>query len=165
MSADTNEIFDACRQGNTEKIRELYEGNPAILNAEDHKGFTPLILATYNNHPQAVDFLLAKGAATDPADGFANSALMGVCFKGYTEIAQKLLDAGAAVNQTNSNGATALTFAATFGHLKIAEMLLQKGADVRARDSRGKSPLDHAAIQGNQEMYDLLVRYANGDEL
>jgi len=163
MSKDQNEIFDACRQGNVEKIKELYEENPDIINAEDYKGFTPLILASYNDQPLAVDFLLEKGVVIDPPNGTANSALMGVCFKGYTDIAAKLLDAGAEVNQVNSNGATALTFAATFGHLAIAEMLLQKGADVHAQDARGKSPLDHAEIQGNQEMFDLLIRFANKD--
>ena len=122
MSLDQNEIFDACRQGNVEKVEKLYEVNPDIINAEDYNGFTPLILATYNNQPVIVDFLLRKGAVINSNDGSDNSALMGVCFKGYTEIAAKLLDAGAAVNQRNSNGATALTFAATFGHFEIAEM-------------------------------------------
>ena len=163
MATDPKEIFDACRQGNIEKIKELYEANPAILNAEDNKGFTPLILATYNNQAEAVDFLLEKGAAVDPPEASANSALMGVCFKGYADIAAKLLDAGAEVNQTNANGATALTFAATFGHLQIAEMLLKKGADVHIRDSRGKSPADHARMQENWPMYDLLEQYANKD--
>ncbi len=163
MSLDQNDIFDACRQGNVEKVEKLYEANPDIINAEDHKGFTPVILATYNNQAGIVDFLLQKGAVINSLDGSDNSALMGVCFKGYTEIAAKLLDAGAEVNQRNSNGATALTFAATFGHLAIAEMLLKKGADIHIKDTRGKSPLDHARIQENWEMYDLLKQYANRD--
>ena len=84
---------------------------------------------------------------------------MGVCFKGYTEIAKKLIDAGADVNQRNSQGAPALTFATTFGHLEIAKMLLEKGADLSLRDSRGKSPLDHAMIQENTPMVELIQQY------
>ena len=163
MFLDQHEIFDACRQGNLQKINELYQANPAVVNAEDHKGFTPLVLAAYNDQPAAVDFLLEKGAEVNPPAGSGNTALMGVCFKGFTEIAAKLLSAGAEVNQTNSSGATALTFAATFGHLAIAEMLLKKGADVNIRDARGKSPLDHARLQENWPMYDLLRPYANND--
>lgn len=161
MSLDQNEIFEACRQGDIDKIEKLYEVNPGIINAEDHKGFTPIILATYNNQPEAVEFLLRKGAVINSPDGSGNSALMGVSFKGYTEIAAKLVDAGAEVNQRNANGATALTFAATFGHLAIAEMLLMKGADIHIPDARGKSPLDHARMQENWDMYDLLEKYAN----
>lgn len=159
MSSDPNDIFDACRQGNIEKVKELYEENPDVITTSDFKGFTPIVLATYNNQPEVVDFLLEKGAKIDSEDG-ENSALMGVAFKGYTEIARKLIETGANVNQRNANGATALTFAATFGHIDIAKMLLKKGADIYVPDSRGKTPLDHARMQENWEMYDLLEKYA-----
>lgn len=164
MSANTSEIFDGCRQGNLEKVKELYELNNEIINARDLKGFTPIILASYNNQPEVVDFLLEKGVEINSPDGSDNSALMGVAFKGYTEIAKKLIGAGANVHQRNANGATALTFAATFGHLKIAEMLLERGADIHVPDARGKTPLDHARIQENWEMYDLIGKFAMGRE-
>ncbi len=153
------DIFDACRRGNKEEVERLYEMNPAVIHTEDYRGFTPLILAVYNNHPEVVDFLLQKGANPDIQDGAGNTALMGVCFKGYKDIALKLIEAGAAINMRNQNGATALTFAATFGHLQIAEWLLQKGADISLRDARGKSPLDHAYIQENDEMVALIERF------
>jgi ankyrin repeat protein len=94
-------------------------------------------------------------------DQVGNTALMGVCFRGYKEIAAMLLDAGVDIDQRNHQGATALTFAATFGHLEIAEMLLKHGADITARDVRGKSPLDHAAIQENWDMVALIEQYQN----
>lgn len=153
------DIFDACRKGNLRLVEKLYALNPEIIEAEDHKSFTPLILAAYNNQPEVVDFLLQKGVKTDPPEGAGNSALMGVCFKGYKNIAAKLIDAGADVNLRNANGATALTFAATFGHLEIAEMLLKKGADIFVPDIRGKSPLDHTIIQENILMIELLEKY------
>ena len=159
MPPNSSDIFDACRQGNLEKVQQLYETNPAIINEQDFKGFTPIILATYNNQSVVTDFLLEKGAEITSPDGSDNSALMGCAFKGYKDIAKKLIDAGANVNQRNANGATALTFAATFGHLEIAEMLLKKGADISISDVRGKSSLDHARMQENWEMYDLLVHY------
>ncbi|GAC1450271.1 MAG: hypothetical protein NVSMB7_12500 [Chitinophagaceae bacterium] len=160
LSAEPVQMFDACRRGNREEVEDLYEIAPDLIHAEDYKGYTPLILAVYNNHPGVVDFLLQKGAKTDVQDASGNTALMGVCFRGYQELAAKLIDAGAAVNQQNGSGATALTFAATFGHLQIAELLLKKGADVSLRDVRGKSPLDHARIQENDEMVALIERYA-----
>jgi hypothetical protein len=153
-------IFDACRRGDLEEVQALYKEDPQVINAVDMKGFTPLILAVYNDQPAVVEFLLDKGALLDSGDGAGNTALMGVCFKGYQNIAVKLIEAGADVNARNANGATALTFASTFGHLGIAEMLLQKGADQSLADSRGKTPLDHARIQENEPMMALLKRYA-----
>jgi ankyrin repeat protein len=159
---DSSAIFDACRRNDLELVVRIYEENPESLAATDFKGFTPLILAVYNNSADVVDFLLEKGVEPDGQDAAGNTALMGVCFKGYTDMAKKLIDAGADVNIRNVNGATALTFVATFGHTQIAEMLLQKGADIDIPDVRGKTPLDHARIQENWPMYDLIAKYGEG---
>ncbi|HUC79895.1 MAG TPA: ankyrin repeat domain-containing protein, partial [Flavisolibacter sp.] len=102
-------IFDACRNGDVAILEKLYQENPAVVNAVDAKGFTPLILAAYNNQKEVVDFLLSHGAAVDAQDAAGNTALMGVSFKGYQDIARALIDAGADVNLRNSNGAPALT--------------------------------------------------------
>ena len=154
-----NEIFDACRNGDILTLQQLLTADTTLVNAVDMKGFTPLILASYNEQPEIVEILLRHGADINAQDAAGNTALMGVCFKGYKDIAKKLIDAGADINVRNSNGAPALTFAATFGHLQIAEWLLQKGADLSLRDSRGKSPLDHAVIQENEAMIELFERY------
>ncbi|MGN6618825.1 MAG: ankyrin repeat domain-containing protein [Ilyomonas sp.] len=154
------DFFEACRRGDKETVERLYEANPEIIHIKDTRGFTPLIIAVYNNEVEVADFLLNKGARAETRDENAgNTALMGVCFKGYKELAEKLIEAGADINQRNNQGATALTFAATFGHLEIAKMLLEKGADVNASDVRGKSPLDHAIIQENEKMIELLQSY------
>jgi ankyrin repeat protein len=159
MTAEQSGFFDACRRGDLAEAEQMLKANSTLINIEDVKGFTPLIIAVYNNQPAVVDYLLQKGAKLEMHDLSGNTALMGVCFRGYKELAKRLIDAGVDVDQRNHQGATALTFAATFGHLEIAEMLLQKGADINARDVRGKSPLDHAAIQENWEMVKLIESY------
>jgi ankyrin repeat protein len=153
-------FFDACRRGDLEEIQTIYKTDPQFIHLADPKGFTPLIIAAYNNQSHITPFLLEKGADTDAQDSAGNTALMGVSFKGYTPIAVQLLEAGADVNLRNSNGAPALTFAATFGHLRIAELLLQHGADSTLADARGKTPFDHARIQENEEMMELIHRYS-----
>ncbi len=153
------EIFDACRRGDLAKAAVLYEASPAVINMAGNKGFTPLIVAVYNDQPEMVDFLLLHGAHINAQDAAGNTALMGVAFKGYKAIAKKLIDAGADVNIRNSNGAPALTFAATFGQLEIAEWLLQKNADMFLPDNRGKTSMDHAVLQENEAMIVLIERY------
>ena len=162
MSKEQSDFFDACRKGDVETISRIYNEDETVIDIADVRGFTPLILAVYNNQPVAVDFLLSKGANTGSQDNSGNTALMGACFRGYREVANKLLEAGADVNQRNFQGATALTFAATFGQLEIADMLLSRGADLNVRDVRGKSPIDHAVIQENIPMIELLEKHMNG---
>lgn len=160
MTEETILFFDACRRGDLTQVEAMLTANTALINIEDIKGFTPLIIAVYNGQEAIADYLLSHGAATDMQDAAGNTALMGACFKGYKVMAKKLLAAGADVNQRNFQNATALTFAATFGQMEIARMLLAQGADVHARDVRGKSPIDHAVIQENEAMVVLLEKYA-----
>lgn len=62
---------------------------------------------------------------------------MGVCFKGYYDLAKLLVENGANVNVKNSMGGTALIYAATFNKLEIAQLLLENGADKSVKDNRG----------------------------
>ena len=77
-------------------------------------------------------------------DTSANTALMGVCFKGYTEVAKKLIDKGADLNVRNSMGSTALIYAVTFDNPEISKLLLQNGADASLKDGRGNTAQDYA---------------------
>lgn len=149
-------FLDACRKGDVADVNKMCELFPELINAADTKGFTPLIIAVYNNHPQVVKLLLQNGAHPNAQDLSGNTALMGACFKGFKECANLLIEEGADVNIRNGQGAPALTFAATFGQLEIAKMLLASGADKTFTDSRGKTPFDHARMQENEALMALL---------
>jgi hypothetical protein len=76
-------IFEVSRNGDLEKLKELYASDNAIINTADSKGFTPLILAAYNEQDEIVTYLLENGSDVNAKDLSGNTALMGVCFKGY----------------------------------------------------------------------------------
>ncbi|MEJ7911519.1 MAG: ankyrin repeat domain-containing protein [Chitinophagaceae bacterium] len=156
-------FIDACRRGDVKEVQQMCGLFQHLINEKDLKGFTPLIIAVYNKHPEVVSVLLQNGANVDAQDEAGNTALMGACFKGYPDLASMLLEAGAAINLRNFQGAPALTFAATFGQLGIAEMLLKKGAHSNLVDSRGKTSLDHASMQENSAMIDLLHQYSTNN--
>ena len=68
-------------------------------------------------------------------DAGGNTALMGVAFKGYADIAQLLIEQGADLNLQHGNGGTALMFAAIFGRNELVKLLLAHGADKFILDS------------------------------
>lgn len=149
-------FLDACRRGDSGAVTQLCQQFPNLINAADGKGFTPLIIAVYNNQPTITDILLQNGADPNAKDVSGNTALMGTSFKGYVTLAEKLIAAGADVNLRNEQGAAALTFAAMFGQPAIAKLLLQHGASPNDPDNNGKTALDHASLQKNEEMVALL---------
>ena len=159
MPSPQNIIFEICRNGDLQSLKEMVSDYPDCINMQDEKGFTPLILSGYNNHPLIVEFLLLHNADLSKADAAGNTALMGVCFKGYTDIAVQLLKSIAPINQRNLQGACALTFAVTSNHKDIVMLLLENGADPALPDLRGKSPLDYARIQENWEIFDMMGSY------
>ncbi|OLY92995.1 hypothetical protein SAMN05444008_10495 [Cnuella takakiae] len=160
MNSDaTSQLFEACRRNDVATVSEICQQDNWFLSVRDAKGFTPVLIAVYNNAPAVVAWLLSAGAPGDTPDMSGNTALMGAAFKGYKEMVAQLLQAGVDVNQRNGNGATALTFAATFGQMEIAELLLENGASLELLDGLGKSPIDHAVVQENEPMVRLLEKY------
>ncbi len=155
-SENMEDFLDHIRKGNLNEVQLLLGQKPDLLRARDQRGSTPLILAAYYDQVEIVDFLLEHGADADEKDASGNSALMGVCFKGFEQVAYKLIKAGANVNTRNSMGASCLIFAVTFNRENIAKMLLENGADLEARDARGNTALDHARMRGLQPLISLL---------
>lgn len=152
--------FDAARAGRDDMISALLQAGVDI-EVRDARGHTALVLASYNRQASATALLLANGAAVDGTrDALANTALMGVAFKGYDEIARMLIDVGAEVDRRNGVGQTALMMAALFGQTMIVDMLVAAGADVGAVDAAGNSARSVALAQGNAAMADHLDRTA-----
>lgn len=152
-------LFAAARMGRDDLIPALIEVG-ADIEGRDARGYTALILASYNGNETTTALLLSLGAAVDAADGErGNTALMGISFKGYPAIARVLIDAGADVNVRNGAGQTALMTAVLFGQVQIIDMLMAAGADPSLVDLNGNSVISLARLQGNEA---LARRFSGG---
>lgn len=147
-------LFAAARRGRDDVFPALLAAG-ADLESTDPKGYTALILASYNGQESTTALLLSRGARVDAGDTErGNTALMGVAFKGYVPIAQRLIDGGADVNTRNFAGQTALMTAAMFNRVEIIDLLLAAGADPTLSDASGNSVVTLARAQGNQALVD-----------
>lgn len=145
-------LFDAARLGRIDMIA-LLTGAGVDVNGYDSRGFTPLILASYNGHAEAIDALIDAGADPCKPDGTqGNTALMGAAFKGNDVIAARLLKTGCDVNTRNHAGQTALMMAALFGRYMQVDMLVMAGADPALVDASNRSARTVASAQGNAAM-------------
>ncbi len=151
-------LFEAAAVGATARIQELDKENPGQLNTFAPDGFTPLGLAAFFGHTDAVRWLLAHGA--DPNIASRNNQhvmpLHSAVAAKQHDISAMLLEAGAKVNAVQADGFTPLHEAAQNGQRDVVELLLAHGADRGAKKSDGKTPLDLALEYGYGGIVDLL---------
>lgn len=154
-------LFDAARAGDVEVLRALIARGVEI-DARDELGSTALILAAYHGKTDAVQALLAAGAAPNLGDSArGNTALMGALFKGEIEVARRLLaDPRTDVNIRNGAGQTAAMFATLFDRADLVDALVERGADFTAADATGETAEGLARKQGNEALAQRIVGLA-----
>ncbi|HSB12326.1 MAG TPA: sigma-70 family RNA polymerase sigma factor [Blastocatellia bacterium] len=158
------DIHEAAAIGDTDRVRDLLDDEPALLDSYSPEGFTPLELAAHFGQIEVARFLIAAGANVNDASRHAMklSPLHAALFGKRTEIARMLLDHGADINARRGGagmpraGWTALHYCAGFGFTELARYLVERGADTKAVDDEGRTPLDVANEASHQEIVALL---------
>lgn len=115
-------IFLYSRRGDVEGISQTV--NVVNLDKRDPKGYSPLMLAAYHGHFEAVQLFLSLGADIHSRDNHGNSILMAATFRGHLPIVRLLLEHGADPDACNYRKQTALVFAQTFKLKAIEKILL-----------------------------------------
>ena len=145
----SQEIHNASKQGNIEKLKTILSENPGLLDAEDSKGFTPVHSAVVGGKEDVVKFLIDKGADLNIRNKNGLTPVFTAIDRGRNNIAKVLIENGADINIKGYRGSTLLHMAARGGDSGLAQVLLDKGAKINVRDSRGNTPL-HMAFESNQ---------------
>jgi hypothetical protein len=121
-SAQTLNLFTAARSNDVNLTKTLFDAK-ADVNQTDDKGYTPLILATYNDNFEVAQLLLKHGANTEIKDHSGRTALMGASFKGNEREVKLLLDNGANASAADSKGLTSMMYAVMFGRISVIHVL------------------------------------------
>jgi uncharacterized protein len=155
------DVFNAAGLGKCDRLEDLLHAHAGAHAAYSADGWTPLHLAAFFGHTEAVALLLERGA--DPRavsrNSQANQPLHAACAAGQEEAALVLLGSGADPVYP-AEGFTPLHLAAANGCARVMSALLEAGADPGARDRTGKTPLDHARERGQAAAEALLARAA-----
>ena len=150
------DLFEACKSGDVNRVRELVTNNN--VNARDTAGrrSSPLHFAAGYGRREVVDHLLHVGANVLARDDGGLIPLHNACSFGHAEVVALLLTAGADANAKDGWNYTPLHEAAIKGKADVCILLLQNGADPLVRNSENKTPLDvsdavtKSVLTGNQ---------------
>ena len=93
-NAQTDALFRATREGNTDMVKSLLSSPGANVNATDDRGSTPLLEAARFGHEDICRVLIAAGADVKAKDKDGKSALMLAVQGDHDEVVRVLKQAG-----------------------------------------------------------------------
>lgn len=152
-------LFEAAALGETERVRQLLEADPQVLNAYSHDGWTALHLAAFFGHAATAAFLLGQGADLRAVsrNPMGNTPLHAALASRRYEIARQLMEAGADVNTPDAARWTPLHHASYNGSLEMVALLLERGARAEVSGGpKGQTPQEMALEKGHAEIAALL---------
>ena len=146
-SQNKKSIFDVARLGNVGELMALYHEDNSILFKNDSNGFSPLILATYNNNLEVALKLIELKSDLDYISPMG-TALMASVYKNNREVFNALLNRNVLIDEVDQSSNTALILAVYTQNEYMVEQLLKKNPD-RSITNREKKTAFMLALESN----------------
>ncbi|XP_033632864.1 poly [ADP-ribose] polymerase tankyrase-1-like [Asterias rubens] len=147
-----DELLEASRSGNEEKMMSLLTPLNVNGHASDGRRSTPLHLAAGYNRVSIVQLLLQHGADVHAKDKGGLVPLHNACSYGHFEVTELLIKHGANVNAMDLWKFTPLHEAASKSRLEVCSLLMSHGADPNLVNCHSKSAIDVAPTKDLKEM-------------
>lgn len=129
----TSNLLVGARDGQTASVRSLIATGQVRLDAQNSRGWTPLMEAALRDHDAVVRLLIEAGATIDLTNEDGETALHLAAYFGATESARALLDGGADPNRGDEFRRTPWTWAEWGKNKALVELLETSGADGSGR--------------------------------
>lgn len=106
--ADAAKLFDAVKNGDADAVSAILRRKPALIEARDDQGDTPIIAECFWGSIDVVRVLVVHGAAVNAVDNTGTTALMQAATFDKADIVRYLIAHGAKINAKDDFGKTAL---------------------------------------------------------
>ncbi|GMS95993.1 hypothetical protein PENTCL1PPCAC_18168, partial [Pristionchus entomophagus] len=151
-------LIVASRNGYTDCVAKLLADKTVDVDDTDSEGWSALLVAAFEGHPEVVHQLIEAGATVDQPDLMGWSPLMWAVYKNHPECVRMLIQFGSHVNLIDEeDGLTPLIVAAGRGFTEIVQMLIEAEAQVNSLDKFGSTSLIWAARKGHLPVVQQLL--------
>ena len=134
------DVFEASALGRSDRLRELLDADPSLVNAYGDDGFHPVGLASFFGHVDAARLLYERGADANQIarnEHIQTAAIHAAAAAGDTgqdeatryELVRLALEHGADPNLPQGGGFRAIDAARQNGDERIEQLLLEHGAE------------------------------------
>lgn len=152
------EIFDAIKNNDFGKVKDLIVKDTSLINLKDPTGNCPLHQAAIVGSVSITELLFSKGASINLINTQLNTSLHLAIINGKDDVAKYLVEKGADLTIQNIVKKTPLHLTVRHNRKDITELLLKKGAVIDAIDDMGRTPLGLAAREtGNADIARYLI--------
>ena len=153
----TSQDFLKAADANNRKAVGLYLSAGFPVDIADERGWTPLMISSFNGNEEIAQLLIQSGANVNVQDTAGYGPIHWAAFNGYANVIKLLVVKSADVNAQSQHGWTPLLQAATRGQLAACSALLASGANVNLASRDGWTPLHKACANGHIEVVKLLL--------
>jgi len=150
------QIFEAVRIGNLERLRELIDLG-ANIELVDTMGRTPLYVTAQYGHADCLEELLFSVAQFTPTHNYF-TPLHAAIHGRHRRCTELLINEGISVNSQDIHDRTPLHLAVANGDVSLVELLIKSGAFLDVIDTKKRSLVHYAAAKGHVEILRLLLR-------
>ena len=158
--ANMADLHQAARHGDVAEIRRLVAAGVDVNEVDEaYGGETPLHIAAYNGHVEAVQTLVQLSAGIEAKNVNGATPLHYAAIDGEVEAVKTLVQLSANIEAKTASGATPLHLAVAYGRVQAVKTLLQLGAQIDARTRSGDTPLDLSVRLGVNEAAQVLRHF------
>jgi len=134
-TAAAQELYEAVKAGDLERVRQIVDRDPGMVNIPNERGETILFGAVMQGRPEIVAYLVSKGADVSRMNNFHMAPLHLACRRGPDlEIVRLLVENGADVSAVSKYQGRPLDMAYESANEPLIRYLVSEGAVATALD-------------------------------
>ncbi len=157
VTVKAQSIHQLAKDGEKEKILNLINNDPKLINSTDEIGYTPLHWSLIRAHWDLANFLINKGANLTIQGSEGGSVLHCAVNHNNVDIIKMLVKKGANIECKNIWGNTPLSLATARGSELAVITLIDLGANVNSSSNEGWTPLHYAYQSGHENIKQILI--------